>query len=133
MTLICAVHMVLPSELKTENFSSSTDGGPRTLQDVVDDIEEARQYQDWSWGTDKYCIRCARRGHVHRSTSSTRCRTKVQCNHCSASKASNRQKAARGHATKNCIFFAMRGPEVEGEEDPVDRISNRMSTMSFDY
>ncbi|KAH3913924.1 hypothetical protein HBI56_056010 [Parastagonospora nodorum] len=51
MTLICAVHMVLPSELKTNASGNSTDGGPRTRQDVVDEIEEASQYQDWSWGT----------------------------------------------------------------------------------
>jgi len=50
MTLICAIHMVLPSELKTDTSGNSTDGSPRTLQDVIDDIEEASQYQDWSWG-----------------------------------------------------------------------------------
>jgi hypothetical protein len=133
MTLICAVHMVLPSELKTNASGNSTDGGPHTLQDVVDEIEEASQYQDWSWGTDGYCVCCGRRGHVHGNTNSTRCRAKVQCNRCSASKAPNRQKAARGHAMKNYIFFAMRGPEVEGEDDSVDRVSNHMSAMSFDH
>ncbi|KAH5308565.1 hypothetical protein HBI55_060650 [Parastagonospora nodorum] len=133
MTLICAVHMVLPSELKTNASGNSTDGGPRTRQDVVDEIEEASQYQDWSWGTDGYCIRCGRRAHVPGNTDSTPCRAKVQCNHCSASKAPNHRKAVRDHATKNCIFSAMRGPEVEGEGDSVDRVKLGRGVIMMRY
>jgi hypothetical protein len=61
MTLSCAVQMILPAEL---NFSSYNDlsAEARSLQNVIDDIEVSSAYQDWSWSTAKYYLRCGRCG-----------------------------------------------------------------------
>lgn len=129
MTLICAVQMVLPTELK---FPPSTEipAGVRSLQDVIDDIEVTSEDQDWCWGTDKYCLRCGRRGHTREYHNGRRCRAKVECKHCVTSKEAKRQKAKWGYVTKNCIFFALRGAEVV---DGVEQITGDMGAMSFEY
>jgi hypothetical protein len=129
MTLICAVQMVLPAELKFSPYDNIPAGAP-SLQDVVDDVEVASGYQEWSWGTVKYCLRCTRRGHTAENNNGRRCRAKIECAHCASSKDVKRQKAKWGHVTKKCIFFALRGAEVE---DGVDQITERVGAISIDY
>jgi hypothetical protein len=103
MTLIAAVQMVLPEELKPR------DGG---LQQVVDDIEIASQLQEWAWGNDLYCLRCGKYGHTKDKYRNKRCFAKVKCSHCATSQIEKRKQTAGTHRTECCISYAMRGPEV---------------------
>ena len=135
MTLICAVQMVLPPHLKSKVTYDTPDISSRSLQDVIDDIEVASQYQDWAWGTDKYCIRCGERGHTRGAYNDMGgrkkprpCFTKIRCVHCAGSKDEKRVKAAGSHVAKNCIAHALRGPEVEFEE-----VTAGIRGMGIDY
>lgn len=121
MTLFCAVQMVLPEDMKP-----AAGAGVRSLQNVIDDIERSSRRQDWDFGTDKFCIRCGCIGHLDVVSGKKRCR--VKCEHCAASKDKKRQGASGSHRTKNCIIFAMRGPEmvVSAEE-----IATGMAGMSW--
>lgn len=80
MTLISAVQMLLPSELKPD------DGG---LQKVVDNIEVDSQWQEWDWGDDQWCLRCGQYGHTRDDYRGKRCFAKVKCSHCTASQLRN--------------------------------------------
>lgn len=106
MTLIAAIQMVLPSSLKDKKSPG------KTLQTVIDDVEKASQHQMWTWGTDKYCIRCGQHGHTKTNYRGRRCFVKVNCLHCATSRTEKRQHAAYTHRTECCITYAMRGPEV---------------------
>lgn len=123
MTLFCAIQMVLPAHLKPadeeDGENPDTALGIHSLQDIIDDIEISSKSQAWSFGTDKFCIRCGRKGHLHFVSKKQKCSFKVKCEHCAISQKENRQKAATGHITKNCIFYALRGPEVTVSEKDV--------------
>jgi hypothetical protein len=110
MTLICAVQMVLPTDLKVTADCS--------LQDIVDNIEVGSKTQEWYWGSPNYCIRCGSRNHTHSKSTGHRCRVKVKCEHCATSSKESRMRAAKCHATKHCVSFALRGPE-HGAEDEI--------------
>lgn len=58
MTLISSVPIVLLSNLKDKTSPS------KSLQHVIDGIEEASQQQVRKWGTEKYCLRCGGYGHT---------------------------------------------------------------------
>ncbi|KAG9193755.1 hypothetical protein G6011_03790 [Alternaria panax] len=103
MTLISAVQMLLPPELKPN------DGG---LQKVVDDIEAAGKHQQWNWGNAQYCLRCGKFGHTKDNYRNKRCFAKVKCTHCAASQVAKRKQAAGTHRTECCISYAMHGTEV---------------------
>ncbi|KAF9697722.1 hypothetical protein EKO04_004467 [Ascochyta lentis] len=55
MTVIAAVQMVLPDELKV--------GQSKSLQDVVDHTEKVSKKIEWSHGSVTYCLRCNKRGN----------------------------------------------------------------------
>jgi hypothetical protein len=112
--------MVLPPSLKTPSR--------RTLQNVIDDIEVASQYQDWSWGSRLYCLRCGEWGHTVHNHKGRRCFTKVKCDHCAASFDEKRRKACYSHRTEYCIIFAMRGPE-----DGVDDLAANVAGLGFGH
>ena len=136
MTLICAVQLVLPPELKERNKPEVTG---RSLQDVIDDIEIISQEQYWAWGTDKYCIRCGQRGHTRwapaRPAEANKkprsgCFVKVWCTHCGSSKDEKRLKAARSHDAKVCIQQAL--PARKARVD-VDDIADEFGGMAINY
>ncbi|KAJ4377543.1 hypothetical protein N0V83_000368 [Neocucurbitaria cava] len=103
MTLVCAVQMVLPNRVKNRDITG------KSLQTIVDQIEKSSQQQTWTWGNEKYCIRCGGVGHTKTNYRGRRCNIKVKCAHCAASKLEKRQKAAGTHCTRACISFAMEG------------------------
>lgn len=123
MTLFCAIQMVLPAHLKPANGEDGKNPYTaleiRSLQDIIDDIEVSSKSQAWSFGTDKFCIRCGRKSHLHFVSKKQKCSFKVKYEHCAVSQKEDLQKAARVHITKNCIFFALRGPEVAVSEEDV--------------
>ena len=93
MTVISAVQMVLPTELKTNQ--------PKTLQEVVDSIEEWSQGTPWSNGSATYCLQCNTRGHMKK-----RCRASIDpCEHCSSSGVESRMQAAPYHESHKCITW----------------------------
>ena len=106
MTIICAIQMVLPTHLKSENATG------KSLQNIIDDIEVASKYQDWTWGTNKYCVRCGGYGHTKANFRGRQCYLKVKCAHCAVSQLDRHQKAAGTHRTECCILFAFKGPET---------------------
>jgi transcription elongation factor Elf1 len=118
MTLIAAVQMVLPDDLKPDDSS---------LQRVVDDIEVASKQQEWVWGNDQYCLRCGKYGHTMKKYHNKRCFAKVKSSHCAASQVKKRRQAAGTHRTECCISYAMHGPEavnpVVAVADVVDAIA----------
>jgi hypothetical protein len=113
MTLICAIQMVLPADLKSPEDHS--------LQHIVNELEIASQRQTWTWGTDKYCIRCGGYGHTKDNYRGRRCFVKVKCHHCAESQLEKRRTAARTHRTEGCISYAKSGREdLQG---PIDEFA----------
>jgi hypothetical protein len=120
MTLICAVQMVLPPTLKIADTG-------RSLQAVVNDTEMASQTQEWYWGTPNYCLHCGSHNHTHSRRGGKRCLVKVRCEHCASSSKESRMRAAKSHATKHCVSFALKRPEGYVEDD----LAVDMAAMRF--
>jgi hypothetical protein len=112
MTLICGIQMVLPAHLKPDADTEQYEIDSRALQEVVDAIEQCSKGQNWNWGVELYCTRCAHRGHTRDRYRGRHCYAPVKCEYCAASSLEKRIRAAKSHTTKNCIFFALRGAEV---------------------
>ncbi|KAJ4336832.1 hypothetical protein N0V95_008498 [Ascochyta clinopodiicola] len=94
MTVVAAVQMVLPAQFKTAQNKS--------LQEVVDHIEQTSKKTKWSHGSSTYCLRCNKRGHLKKH-----CRASIKpCKHCTNSGVESRQSAARGHESHKCLSHA---------------------------
>lgn len=120
MTLIAAVQMVLPENLK--------DG---SLQEIVDGIEVASKQQEWVWGDDLYCLRCGKYGHTKDKYFKKICYAKVKCSHCIVSNIEKRRQAAGTHRTECCISYALHGPEVSAPLHAVAGMYNAMAGLDL--
>jgi hypothetical protein len=104
MTTIAAIQMVLPGAKKWENPEGTKNDA---IQDIIDKLEaESVEKGDWSFGSDKFCLRCGSRTHMQDDDSfaGKTCRERVRCEHCIAA---GRFGPSFSHTTERCIQYAL--------------------------
>jgi len=101
MTTIAAIQMALPNAKAWKEGDNM-----KPIQDVIDEVEAQSQKHNWTWGSQKSCLRCGSRDHMKEdpNTGGFLCRAPVRCEHCIAE---GRHTASFSHVTERCIQYAL--------------------------